>query len=368
MAALREIPGLESSVEKFGKWIDIVSIHQGNNNIREMTRPPNFMIERGDLARGMLQHLRQELKPCQSSSLLFHFGCAVTDVFLQNQTIATEKGYEVFDRLVAADGAHSQIRQSLAADPRANFSYRVSPVPGGYRGLYLQVQSDDELVKLDPRRIHGWMAPTHQMIAVPIKDEYCSGVCAFTDEQDPFADMDTPSKLFEFLRPKTPELTKLVSSEEATAFLERPTLTTETVKCNRLTIGDRVVLIGDAGHAFSSAFNQGCTAALQDGQLLNRLLVANNDDWTKALEAYDSERLEDVHAGDEIANYSLPRTKLMRIEFFARLILRNLLPGFLSERMRPLPMDITKDENMSYTEMLEQCRWWTDRVKQSMAT
>lgn len=366
MTSVREIPTLESKITSFGKWITEVSVNQGGKKQMKFTRPPNFMIERNDLVLGMLEHLRDYSKEYPDSSVFFHWEKPIESVFLHNRTVAAVgNSYETFDYLVAADGANSAVRNSLASQPQVDLEVDVEPVPDDYKSFFLQLQSADGEMSLERTSMHGWRVGANQIISVPLKEEYGSGVYIFPRDQNPFETFQTPNDLLTYFSASIPGMAEFVSEEEAAAFLKRPSNRAITVKCSRLVIQDCVVLLGDAAHAVSPSLGQGCNSALEDVRVLNRLLVDNSDDWKLALSDYDTERLAQAHAVHELSDYYKPRTKRMRIEFLVRLTLRKVLPNVLAKKMRPLPTDIMYDENLSYSEMLAQCKWWTDRVKKT---
>jgi len=161
----------------------------------------------------------------------------------------------------------------------------------------------------------------------------------------------------------------LITLQEATDLLQRPTASLVSVKCDRLHSDDgHVVLLGDSAHALSPSLGQGCNAALQDVQIFVQLLDLYQDDWTKVLPAYSNERLVDAHAVTELSDYSTPRSKWMKLEWVLRQILRSLFPLWLSTLLlRPLPMDLLLDEkaNLSYSQVLEESKWWLKRVKKT---
>jgi kynurenine 3-monooxygenase len=129
---------------------------------------------------------------------------------------------------------------------------------------------------------------------------------------------------------------------------------------------ERVLLLGDAAHAVSASAGQGCNSALQDVEVFGALLDQYEDDWTKVLPAYTLARLEDAHAVSDLSDYSSARSKWMKVEWFLRIILRKVLPKWLSSwGLRPMPMELLSETSLSYTDVLEQTKWWVDRVKRS---
>jgi kynurenine 3-monooxygenase len=137
------------------------------------------------------------------------------------------------------------------------------------------------------------------------------------------------------------------------------------VRCDRLHVGDRIGMIGDAAHAVSPSIGQGCNAALQDVQVLMSLLDQYDDDWSQALPAFTARRLPDVHALRELSDYSFPRSKRLMLEFIFRVTLGKQLARWFPQWGNPLPMELVTEGDLSYSEVLAQTQGWIERVKRS---
>ena len=390
--AIREVsPALTEKLVAKGQWMDTVRFDTtGKGGVQTMKRPAaSLLMEQGDLKREMVQFLQEQQgqdAATTKSSLELHFDCDIQSIFLHNRTLLAscsktkEQDAFVFDHLVAADGANSILREAFAQQD-SKFHFDRKRVPGGYKPLFLERQAvtttttpttgDKEESKSKPKEpavldsaIYGWMKGTQNFLSVPLPQKgYSSGVYAFTEDPDPLADCQTPADVLEYFQDKVPSLAQFLSEQEATQLLTRPTSTMCTVRCNRLTAGDNyeAILLGDAAHTFSAALNQGCNSALQDVQVLQKCLMKHNNNWNDALAAYEQERAQDVHAAHELSDYSLPQTKLQRVEFIGRMMLRKL-PG-LKRVIPPLPMDLIYREDLTYSDILQKCQGWIDKVK-----
>lgn len=207
-----------------------------------------------------------------------------------------------------------------------------------------------------------------KLIAAPIHKGCVSGAFIFSKGADPFANCQNPQDVLDYFSGLTPNIRPLITLQEATELLQRPTSSSISVKCDRLHHDDKVVLLGDSSHAVSASLGQGCNSALQDVQIFTKLLHQHQDDWTKTLPAYSKERLSDAHAVTELSCYSTPRSKWMKVEWVLRQILRSLFPTWLSTLLlHPLPFDLLLDEkaNLSYSQVLEKSKWWLKRVKKT---
>jgi kynurenine 3-monooxygenase len=83
-----------------------------------------------------------------------------------------------------------------------------------------------------------------------------------------------------------------------------------------------VLLLGDAAHAVSASVGQSCNSASQDVQVFWGLLEQYQNDSTKALPAYTTERLADAHAVSDLSDYSTPQSKCLKFEWIMGTILK----------------------------------------------
>lgn len=149
-------------------------------------------------------------------------------------------------------------------------------------------------------------------------------------------------------------------------MLQSPVSSTISVRCSTLNVANNVVLLGDAAHAMSASVGQGCNSALQDVSVLSNILDQNNNDWSDSLEQYTIDRMPDVQAVSDLSQYSVPRTRLMKIEWILRTILGKILPKRLAKMLlSPLPMELPMETDHPYREVYERTKWWTERVRRA---
>ena len=234
--------------------------------------------------------------------------------------------------------------------------------------IYVQQQQ-----KKDPDRVHGWMLGDKTCLMVPNKFGTASGVFIYPREDDPFEDMDVDSPhevqaYFERISPKPYGLSKFIGPDEALDMISRPYNYASTARVDRLHARDCVLFLGDSAHAVSASVGQACNAALQDVAKFDEVLTETNDHWHRSLLKFTERRLKDILALHELSDYSLPnpKDKWIQTEFIFRAITRKVLPTFISKYMSPMPNELLSTTNLSYSEILEQTEWWTEKVKRSM--
>jgi kynurenine 3-monooxygenase len=369
MHALKKIPGLDGTMTNQGVHCVGVCLH-GAKKTRTIPRdPPNLSLDRNQIAMTLLKELAlAEL--ALNTTISMQFDAALQDVNPDSKeiTIVNEmnKPSKIsFDYLVAADGGRSKIRQQLADMGALECSQKE--IPDDYRTIHLPRTSQDGSLQLDSDKIHGWMLDKIKIITAPIHKDYVSGAIIFDKGQDPFAGMQSSQDVLDYFQGLSPNsLGKLMTEPDAAQLLASPTSTLLSVRCQQLHAAESVLLLGDAAHAVSASVGQGCNSALQDVEVFGALLDQYEDDWTKVLPAYTLARLEDAHAVSDLSDYSNARSKWMKVEWLLRIILKKVLPKWLSSWcLRPMPMELLSETSLSYTDVLEQTKWWIDRVKRS---
>ncbi|MBE7385448.1 MAG: FAD-dependent monooxygenase [Leptolyngbya sp. SIO1E4] len=126
----------------------------------------------------------------------------------------------------------------------------------------------------------------------------------FPHHKNPLAGLANADAVRNFFQEKCPALDPFMTLEDAEALQQRPVSKVLTVKCDRMHVAvgeaspseNRILLIGDAVHAFSPSIGQGCNASLQDVQVFAQLLDQYQDRWEHALPEFTAQRLPEAHA------------------------------------------------------------------------
>lgn len=374
--ALREIAGLEEAIAAASVFCNGTKIYRKRGKARTIPRAiPILTVDRNRLVMILLQHLTQTY-PAEQLIVKFDCPCVQVDRKAKTVTMQPAEGEAfslAYDRLVAADGARSQIRDILVQD--AGLQCEQNDVPDAYKSVFLPRLDPALGLELEPDKIHGWNRDNQtRMLMVPqpgdppmaaAQSDRLNGVLIFDAEHNPLLNLSTKEEVLTFFQENFPLFGQLMPDIEAEDFLKRPVGRVLTVRCDRFHDGDSVLLIGDAAHAVSPSVGQGCNASLEDVRVFERLLEQHEDDWSLALPAFTQQRVPDAHALKELSDYSFPRTKVLGVEFFLQLTLRRLLHQWFPQWVKPFIFDLLLDQDLSYSQVLSLSQDWINKVKRS---
>ncbi len=366
--ALREIAGLEEKIAAASVFCNGTKIYRKRGKARKIPRTtPIQSIDRNRLVLILLQHLTQMYT---AEQMIVRFGCQCVQVDRKAKTVTMqpEQGEAfslAYDRLVAADGARSQIRDILVQD--SGLQCEQNDVPDAYKSVFLPRLDAALGLELEPDKIHGWNRDNQtRMLMVPQPSDRLNGVLIFDAEHNPLLNLSTKEEVLTFFQENFPLFGQLMSEVEAEDFLKRPVGRVLTVRCDRFHDSDSILLIGDAAHAVSPSIGQGCNASLEDVLVFEQLLERYEDDWSLALPAFSKQRVPDAHALKELSDYLFPRTKVLVVEFFLRLTIIRLLHRWFPQWVKPFVFDLVLDQDLSYSQVLSLSRGWINKVKRSL--
>jgi kynurenine 3-monooxygenase len=193
--------------------------------------------------------------------------------------------------VIGADGAYSAIRSSMQKNDR--FDYSQDYLTHGYKELSIPPTANGGF-QMETNALHIWPRGSFMMIALPNLDG--SFTCTlFWPFEGPnsFAALKTEADVLAYFRDQFPDAVPLIPTL-ARDFVTNPTGSLVTVRCRPWSIGDRVVLVGDACHAVVPFLGQGMNAAFEDCTVLGECLVRNGSDRRRALVEYEELRKQNV--------------------------------------------------------------------------
>lgn len=234
----------------------------------------------------------------------FHFDMKCTGVNTRNNSISFEnyKTGETSTKEAAfifgADGAFSAIRTSLQRTDRFNYSQYY--LPHGYKELNIPATADGDFA-MDKDSLHIWPRGEFMLIALPNPDKSftCTLFLPFEGAES-FSRLNTREEIMVFFHKyfadAIPVMPTLLED-----FKNNPTSSLVTIRCNPWQINNKVLLMGDASHAIVPFYGQGMNSGFEDCTLLDELADELNEDWTKIIEKFSQNRVEDANAIADLA-------------------------------------------------------------------
>lgn len=298
-----------------------------------------------------------------------------------------------FDYLIAADGSRSAVRQSLVDqgylsatvtkfdDENIAFSTlsKTGPRAAEERDES-ENENDPSVFQVDANTYNGWsLEGGISVLALPLNgvndSATTSGTISYPHGQNPFRNM-APEMVVEFFRQHAPRtLGKLVTLQEVKGMLRCPVNKLYSVKCDRLNVQDKVLLLGDAAHATSNLLGQGVNSAFEDVRLFFELMknkakngkCGDGAAMRRAIASWTEERLPCVRAVQEMSEWTTPSTPGLWKEFRQRQALRNRLRAPWLGRLvaGADAMQLLADTDWTYSEVYRRTRWWSDKVKRN---
>lgn len=362
--ALREIEGLENAIAQESVWITGTTSYSQKSR-RIPRKQPLICLDRNQLVKIILQHL-EKIDHGSRLKLNFNAKLIAIDDTTNSATLESENEEILtvnYDRIVAADGARSQIRQYLVE--KKGLQSEESYVPDAYKSVFFQQPSNPDL-QLDRDTIHAQtLKDRTRMLLVPQPQEQLNGVIVFDAKNNPFENFSSKADVIDFMKKNFPFFNPCMSEEEAEALLERRLGRVLTVRCDRFHEGGKILMLGDAAHAVSPSIGQGCNAGLEDVLIFNQLLDQYQDNWEQALPAFSENRVPDAHALKELSDYALPRRKILVAELFLRLKIKRFLNRLFPNLFKPFVFDLLLDSNVPYREVLQANQGWINRLKKA---
>jgi kynurenine 3-monooxygenase len=362
LISLRNIPGLEETIKAKGVEINASLVHQKNGKKSLIPRKKSLItIDRTSLVIAILDHLTQNY---DSSRVNIHFNyqCDRVDFAAKTIYFKTENQESFvanYDLLVGADGARSVVRNHFLFN-EGRFEFQQKYAPDEYKILFVP-RTD-----LEADKIHGWrLDDGTRIIAVPQPGDTLSCTVVFNSKKNQIVGLSNKKEVLEFFKQNFSKFGKLISEEEAEAFLNRPISNVLIARCDRYHQGDSVIIIGDAAHALSPSLGQGCNSALEDVVIFDRLLDEYADNWAEALPKFTLRRVPDARAVQELSDYAVPTSnKGLFLQYLLRRQIAKIANKLFPQFCPPFFPDLL-ETTMPYSEILKSTQGWISVVKKS---
>jgi kynurenine 3-monooxygenase len=370
MNALKQISSLEEAVKGLGLEITGTVIHKKNGKpLFRAIANPQLTLDRTSLAIALLNQLTSTY---DSNRVKVHFNQKCIHVCLTTKTVKfesvtdTQTDYKQvdYDLLIGADGAYSVVRETLLKTD--NFEYEKRYFYKDYKSIFLSRPDENLKVGIKPGHIHTWRLDdgTNLLLLYQL-DGTLGGVVNFPGNKNQIVHLTTKEEVLQFFCHNFPEVTSLITDEEAEAFALRPISKVITVRCDRFHYGDSVLLIGDAAHTVSPAIGQGCNSAFEDVFIFNNLLNTYSDNLAETLREYTIRRRADADALIELSNNTFPLSKQLFFQFIFNLSLTKFLHKLLPNLFPAPLLELITETTFPYSKILSYYKNWIFKVKKS---
>lgn len=260
-----------------------------------------------------------------------------------------------FDLIIGCDGAHSSVRFHMMKFARLDFAqsyidtlwceFNIPPATEDSS----KTPSAKDGFRTSPNHLHIWPGSDKMFIAIPSVDKSFTSTL-FAPAADFVALERDPSQVELFFNKHFPGAVDLVGPGSVQKqFQENPHLSLISIKCSPHIYGSSGVILGDAAHAMVPFYGQGMNAGLEDVRVLFKHLDAEpptEEGRTRALEAYNAERIPDAHA---INDFSLGNFWDMRVGVRSSVTLwRKKIEEFLSDKL-PSTGFVTQYSRVSFS-------------------
>ena len=253
--------------------------------------------------------------------------------------------------VVGADGAYSAVRERLRRTGR--FDYQQEYLDHGYKELSIP-PAEDGGWRFEKNALHIWPRHDFMFIALPNPDGSFTATLFLPFEgQKSFESLETPELVEDFFEQEFPDVYPHLEdlTEE---FLENPTGSLVTIRCNPFHHDANVVLAGDAAHAVVPFYGQGMNASFEDCFIVDQLVDEFDGDWSEILPAFSQRRKPDADAIADLAlyNYVEMRSKVASPAFLLRKKLERRLEKWFPRAWKPLYSMVTFS-TIPYAEAME---------------
>ena len=285
-----------------------------------------YSIEREKLSALLLNYVEAK----NNIECYFNHKCLDIDLSTATLKICNTKTGEIKhirkDRIFAADGAYSIIRQKMQSLKRFNYSQEY--LDQGYKEITIPSCKNGNWA-LDKNSIHIWPRGNFMLIGFPnIDGSFTLSLHLPFEGKISHNSIKSHSDIFLLFETYFPDILTLISSSLETYF-DSPPETMITIKCYPWTYQDKIALIGDASHAIFPSYGQGTNSGFEDCQILYECLKKYSGNWQAIFEEYEAQRKPDA---DAIADLCVEHfTVLRKLVGDPEFIIRNKIERKLQE-------------------------------------
>jgi kynurenine 3-monooxygenase len=257
-------------------------------------------------------------------------------------------------RVIGADGAGSVLRRALVSELEVPYSEEL--LRHGYKELTLPPDAAGRH-RIEKNALHVWPRGGFMLIALPNLDGSFTVTLFLSHHgEDSFASLTDEARIDAFFARYFPDV-RAHMPNLAGEFLQHPTGVMGTVRCERWSLEDRLLLLGDAAHAITPFHGQGMNCAFEDcRELLQTLDQA--DDWAGAFRSFEQVRRPNTDAIADMAveNYLEMRDTVRDPKFHLQKALSLELERRFPQRFVPRYSMVMFHDEIPYEVALERGR------------
>eukprot|EP00940_MAST-03C_sp_MAST-3C-sp2_P001149 g1149.t1 len=195
------------------------------------------------------------------------------------------------DHVFGVDGAASLVRKHIVNI--AGGEEAVAPLGASYKELTLRTR-EDGTPALRPDLLHIWPRGSHFLMGLANVDGSFTMTLYMPDKGDiSFESLDSPQKIRNYFETFYAGVALQYMPHFVDEFVQNPTGFLGTLQCRPWHIDGRVALLGDACHALTPFFGQGCNASFEDVRVMDSVMDRYSDGPHSKVKP---ERMSDVFA------------------------------------------------------------------------
>lgn len=234
----------------------------------------NFSVSRTELNQKLIDAAEDSGAKFTFSSPLDHIDIKTGDIYTYNcrgtgghPHVKVHSASTVF----GADGGGSRCRQALHSLLGSHSSDVGVPLDSGYKELLMPANSDGSYA-MDKDSLHIWPRGSHFLMALPNTNGSFT-MTLYLSRSGPlsFDSLKSADDIEAFFTEYYGDAIPLMP-EYLTDFQTNPVGFLGTVYCAPWHYDDKLLLIGDAAHAITPFFGQGCNSAFEDVTVLAEML------------------------------------------------------------------------------------------------
>lgn len=200
-------------------------------------------------------------------------------------------------RIIAADGAGSALRHALVAETQTHCSEEL--LDHGYKELTIPAAAHGKH-RIRDNALHVWPRGGFMLIALPNTDGSFTATLFLANKgAESFETLRDRASVGAFFAKYFPDAAALMP-DLTSEFLDNPVGIMGTIRCERWSIADQLLLMGDAAHAITPFHGQGMNCIFEDCRELDRLLQ-QQPDWQVAWSAFEQRRRPNTNAIADMA-------------------------------------------------------------------